>query len=161
MRDAGGLYGLGGPKRDPHFQSAWRENRVLTVLQNPSAQARDFGVVGFRKANNAAYLLFPKPLTEFEGRKIVGIAYDAVYTPPRGPVVKASSASRKTVGNAGPGTKSFSVTIQVTAQWEYSETVNTTSSAAARKEALKAAKSRDLDLSSAEVTRAVIGIKSL
>ena len=148
------------PKRDPHFQSAWRENRVLSVQQN-SGNAKDFGVVGFHKDNNVAYLLFPKPLTEFEGRKVVGIAYDAVHTPPRGPVVKPSAGKKKSHQRPSPGTKSFSVTICVTAQIEYSETVNATSSAAARQAAIKAAESRDVDWSSAEVTRTIVGIKSL
>jgi len=149
------------PKRDPHFQSAWRENRVLTVQQSPTGQTKDFGVVGFHKERNAAYLLFPKPLTEFEGRKVVGIAYDAVYTPPRGPVVKPSAGRKKPPAPPGPGTKTFSVTVRITAQVEYTETVNATSSAAARQEALKAAQSRNLDLSSTEITRTVVGIKSL
>ena len=149
------------PKRDPHFQSAWRENRVLSVQQNTSGNAKDFGVVGFHKDNNVAYLLFPKPLTEFEGRKVIGIAYDAVHTPPRGPVVKPSAGKRKAHARPSPGTKSFSVTICVTAQLEHTETVNATSSAAARQEALKAAQSRDVDWSSAEVTRTIVGIKSL
>ena len=150
------------PKRDQRFQMAWRENRVLTIQQNPAGQTKDFGVVGFHKDGNVAYLLFPKPLTEFEGRRIVGIAYDAVHTPPRGPVVKPSAAKKKKSSpHPTPGTKSFSVTICVTAQLEYTETVNATSSSAAKAEAVKAAESRDLDLSSAEITRTVVGIESL
>jgi hypothetical protein len=149
------------PKRDSRFQSAWRENRVLTVQQDPTGDTRDFGVVGFHKDKHAAYLLFPKPLDEFEGRKIVGIAYDAVHTPPRGPVVKPSAAKKKPAAPPVPGTKSFSVTVCVTAKTEYTETVNATSSDAARKEALKAAELRDVDWSSAEVTRTVVRIKSL
>jgi|SRR6267142_1814614 len=149
------------PKRDQRFQAAWRENRVLTIQQNAAGQTKDFGVVGFHKDGNVAYLLFPKPLTEFEGRKIVGIAYDAVHTPPRGPVVKLSAAKKKPLPHPSPGTKSFSVTICVTAQLEYTETVNATSSSAAKAEALKAAESRELDLSSAEISRSVVGVKSL
>jgi len=53
------------------------------------------------------------------------------------------------------------VTVCVTAQLEYTETADATSSAAAKKEALKVGESRDLDLSSAEITRTVVGIKSL
>ena len=64
------------PKRDSRFQAAWRENRVLTIHQNPTGHTKDFGVVGFHNEANVGYLLFPKPLTEFEGRKIVGIAYE-------------------------------------------------------------------------------------
>lgn len=149
------------PKRDQRFQVAWRENRVLTIQQNPAGQTKDFGIVGFHKDGNVSYLLFPKPLTEFEGRKIVGIAYDAIHTPPRGPVVKPSASKKKvTPPRPNPGTKSFNVRICVTAQFEYTEMVNATSSAAAKKEALKAAESRELDLSSAEITRTVVGIES-
>lgn len=148
------------PKRDPRFQSAWRENRVLTIHQAPGGHTKDFGIVGFRSEPNASFLLFPKPLTEFSGRKIVGIAYEAVHTPPRGPVVKSSAAKGKWKPAPRPGTRSFSVTICVTAQLEYSENVHATSSGAAKKEALKAAESRELDWSNAEVTHTVVGIKS-
>ena len=149
------------PKRDSRFQAAWRENRVLTIHQNPTGHTKDFGVVGFHNEPNVGYLLFPKPLTEFEGRKIVGIAYDAVHTPPRGPVVKPSATKKKLVLHPGPGTKSFSVTVCVTAKMEYTETVNATSSAAAKEAALKAAESRELDISSAAITRSVVQVKSL
>ena len=149
------------PKRDRRFQAAWRENRVLTIQQNATGQTKDFGLVGFHKEANVTYLLFPKPLTEFEGRKIVGIAYEAVHTPPRGPVVKPSATKKKPLPHPSPGTKRFSVTICVTAQLEFTETVNATSSSAAKAEALKAAESRELDLSSAEISRSVVGVKSL
>jgi hypothetical protein len=75
--------------------------------------------------------------------------------------VKASAAKKKPSPRPSPGTKAFSVTICATAQLEYTEIVNATSSAAAKAEALKAAESRDLDLASAEITRTVVGIKSL
>ncbi|HKQ37173.1 MAG TPA: hypothetical protein VJ063_03780 [Verrucomicrobiae bacterium] len=147
------------PKRDPHFQAAWRENRVLTIQQN--AAGKDFGVVGFQREQNVSYLLFPKPLTEFEGRKVVGIAYDVVHTPPRGPVVKPSVAKKKVRTRPSPGTRSFHVTVCVTAKVESIETVHATSSEAAKKQALKAAASRDLDWKSGEITREVVGIKSV
>jgi hypothetical protein len=139
---------------------AWRENRVLTIRQAPGGHTKDFGVVGFRSEHNASYLLFPKPLTEFEGRKIVGIAYEAVHTPPRGPVVKPSAAKRKSAYRP-PGTRTFSVTVCLTAQVEYTEAVNATSSEAAKKEALREAQAREVDWSSVEVTRTVVGVKSL
>lgn len=149
------------PKRDRHFQTAWRENRVLTIQQNSAGDAKDFGIVGFRREPNVSYLLFPKPLTEFEGRKVVGIAYDAVHTPPRGPVVKPSAARKKSRPRPSPGTRSFVVTVCVRAKIEYTESVNATSSEAAKKEALKASESHELDWSSADVTREVVGIKSV
>ena len=149
------------PKRDPRFQAAWRENRVLTVHQNVASHGKDFGVVGFHREHNAAYLLFPKPLKEFEGRKIVGIAYDAVLTPPRGPVVKPSAAKKKPHSRRSPGTRSFDVSVCVTATIEVIETVHATSSEAAKREALKAVESRDFDWSSAKVTQSVTGIKSV
>lgn len=149
------------PKRDPHFQAAWRENRVLTIQQNIAGHGKDFGMVGFRREPNVSYLLFPKPLTGFEGRKVVGIAYDAVHTPPRGPVVKPSAARKKSQSRPSPGTRSFRVTVCASAKIEYTEHVNATSSEAAKKEALKGAKSPHLDWSAAQVTREVIGIKSV
>ena len=64
------------PKTDRHFQSFIKNNRVMTILQSESGT--DFGIVGFRDAKGARYLIFPKSLKRFIDRRVVGINWDTV-----------------------------------------------------------------------------------
>ena len=64
------------PKTDRHFQSFIKNSRVMTILQSESGT--DFGIVGFRDAKGARYLIFPKSLKRFIDRRVVGINWDTV-----------------------------------------------------------------------------------
>src|SRR5947208_569040 len=63
------------PKHDPRISRAIRENRVLTVHQEPTSKKKDFGKIGFHKIPFAAYFVFPKPLKEDKTARVVGINY--------------------------------------------------------------------------------------
>src|SRR5213080_50404 len=63
------------PKHDPRISRAIRENRVLTVHQEPTSKKKDFGEIGFHKIPFAAYFVFPKPLKEDKTIRVVGINY--------------------------------------------------------------------------------------
>src|SRR5205085_6078941 len=43
---------------------------------------KDFGLVGFEENRHTTYLVFKKPLTEFQGARIIGINYDALRDSP-------------------------------------------------------------------------------
>ena len=64
------------PASDRHFQSALNNHRVMTIQQTESGT--EFGIVGFKQAMNASYLLFPKSLKRFENQRIVGVKWDLV-----------------------------------------------------------------------------------
>ena len=64
------------PKKDRHFQSLLKNNRVMTI--RPSEAGTDFGVIGFEKGNGARYLAFPKSLKRLEGQRIVSIDWTSV-----------------------------------------------------------------------------------
>jgi len=70
------------PEKDKGFQRAARENRVLTVKQEPVGSRKDFAVVGFYREKNVSYWIFPKPLDAFRGKRIIGIDYSLVKAPP-------------------------------------------------------------------------------
>ena len=79
------------PARDPKFQRAVRENRLMTVTLPTVGTKKDFGVVGFEREKNAAFLIFPKSLKKFAGKRIVGIKYDLLAAAkPEGKPVKAA-----------------------------------------------------------------------
>ena len=64
------------PKTDRHLQSLLKNNRVMTILRSESGS--DFGLVGFREAKGARYLVFPKSLKRFIDRRVVGIKWELV-----------------------------------------------------------------------------------
>ena len=64
------------PKRDRGFMKAVRENRVVTLIQQPFIKKKDFGEIGFHEDPRAAYLIFPKPLHKGEASHVVGIKYE-------------------------------------------------------------------------------------
>lgn len=64
------------PAKDAAFQRALKAHRVLTVHQENVGTKKDYGVVGFHEEPHAQFLVFPKSLREFEGRRVVGVKYE-------------------------------------------------------------------------------------
>jgi hypothetical protein len=107
------------PKRDPSFQKAIKQNRVLTVKQETVGNKKDVGAIGFRREQNVSYLIFPKSLPKTDSR-IVGIKYGLLENPkPKDPVSKGSSV-RKNIGKVRTPEKEFSAILRRTAYWETS-----------------------------------------
>ena len=64
------------PAADRHLQSQIKNNRVMTIQRSESGTP--FGIVGFKQASGATYLVFPKSVKRFENRRVVGINWDLV-----------------------------------------------------------------------------------
>ena len=62
------------PSADRHLQSQIKHNRVMTIQRSESGT--EFGIVGFKQAQRARYLIFPKSLKRFENKRVVGINWD-------------------------------------------------------------------------------------
>src|SRR5215210_7440874 len=69
---------LSDPKHDANFMRAVREVRVLSLKQEPTGTKKDFGTVGYLPERFVSYLIFPKSLKSFEGRRVIGIKYDTL-----------------------------------------------------------------------------------
>jgi hypothetical protein len=69
------------PRKDREFQKALREERVMTVLQEPASNKADVALVGYLKKEHALYMVFPKSLEKFKDRRIVGLNYDLLAEP--------------------------------------------------------------------------------
>src|SRR5437867_3612078 len=69
---------FGDPEKDKSFMRAVKEQRVVTIKQEPTSKHKDFGVVGFLKEKYVTYLIFPKTLREFSGQRVIGINYDVL-----------------------------------------------------------------------------------
>jgi hypothetical protein len=64
------------PSADRHLQAQIKKTRVMTILKSESGT--DFGIVGFKETREARYLIFPKSLTRFVERRIIGIDWGLV-----------------------------------------------------------------------------------
>lgn len=87
------------PKDDPELQRAIKAERVLTVHQANVGQSKDYGTVGYEADQQAQFLIFPKSLKLFRDRRVVGINYDKVETPP---IQRAKPKEKKTTKHAAP-----------------------------------------------------------
>jgi len=82
------------PKKSRLLNKATRENRVLTIIQEPTSKRKDFGMIGFLQEPNAMYLLFPRAVPREQGR-VIGLNYALIDEPPvRNPVDPTESAQR-------------------------------------------------------------------
>ena len=59
------------PSADRHLSVQIKRNRVMTILKSESGT--DFGIVGLKESKEARYLIFPKSLTRFADKRIIGI----------------------------------------------------------------------------------------
>jgi len=58
------------PSADRHLRAQIKKNRVMTILKSESGT--DFGIVGLKESKEARYLIFPKSLAPFAGKRIIG-----------------------------------------------------------------------------------------
>ena len=66
------------PERIPWLTAAIKQNRVLTVIQEPSKT--DYGMIGFELRPGALHLIFPRALPR-ENAKVIGMNYQLVEEP--------------------------------------------------------------------------------
>lgn len=81
------------PAKDPELQRALKQHRLVTLHQRARGP-RDFGVVGLEAGRDAQFLVFPKSLRAFAGRKVIGIKYEMLQDPP-GEKPSSSAAREK------------------------------------------------------------------
>jgi hypothetical protein len=89
------------PEKDHDFQSAIKAHRVMTVHQANTGTASDFGEIGFVKDVQGSFLLFPKSLKRYEGRRVVGVKYELLKeTPSEAPAPKPTKRESKPTKSA-------------------------------------------------------------
>lgn len=67
------------PEEHPIMRKAIRDNRVLTVIQEPTRHKTDFGLIGFQEHQFALYFVFPKRLPKAAAdTTVIGIHYDLI-----------------------------------------------------------------------------------
>ena len=63
------------PDKNPRLRQALKQDRVMTIKQHTVGTKKDFGIVGFDTSSPALFLIFPKSLKRFFGKKIIGLNY--------------------------------------------------------------------------------------
>lgn len=173
------------PKRDREFQKAVKENRVLTIVQQPTAKKKEFGEIGFHEQRYATYLVFPKRLPAEADAKVIGIDYalighpevhDAIDSSKIHPTKSAKAMTVKAAAVAAarkpvleePKAKApkrkplerFEVLIRRTAILETTVVLEAKSKSQAKENAIASAKSERFDVSKAVVRTEAVTVKS-
>lgn len=105
------------PAKDPEFQKALRQGRILTVDRVTVGTKKDSGEVGYAARENAGYLIFPRSIKAYAGKKVIGLNYELLEKPkaPARPPRKEPAQSKTTAPSpktadrpaAGPKTEKF------------------------------------------------------
>jgi hypothetical protein len=140
---------LADPKQDRNFIQAIKEQRVLSLKQQPTGTKKDFGTVGFLPEKHVSYLIFPKPLTAFAERRIIGIKYDTLQqanvSTPRARVLTRGRITRPRPPSPKPKPrpKRFRATVRLTSTKEVTVIVEGFSQDEARRKAEKIAREKN------------------
>ena len=86
------------PENDPELKRAQKADRVMTIAPGAGGSKADVGIVGFETEPGSQFLIFPKSLKRFAGRRVVGVKFDLVEQPPL-----ASSAELKAASHSKRG----------------------------------------------------------
>jgi hypothetical protein len=152
------------PQDDKAFMRAVKEGRVMTVNRENVGTKKDFGLIGFHKRPTGLYLVFPRPLKEFAGKRIVGIDYDLIRQPEvKDPFVpEPRSAPKERKGKAKKKQPKslplFTASIRFVATSETEIVVEAANAKSARKK-IEEQSSEPLDWSKADVKRTITGLR--
>ena len=81
VRRARDVFGLDGSGEGSNVPSARESAAGNEVAQEAVGTKRDRSEVGFQSGPGVQFLVFPKSLTPFAGRTVVGIKYDLISSP--------------------------------------------------------------------------------
>ncbi len=162
------------PARDPELSRAIKQNRVLSIMQQPSSR-RDFGLLGFHREPHTTYLIFPRPLPKEPEARVIGINYQLIEEPETEHPVKleriAGSHAKKKRSDVSPEgvtrraeaplpkpppERSFTVTVRRTATAETQVTVAATDPDSAKAKALGKVQRQRFPLKDAELQEEIV-----
>lgn len=155
------------PKHDRRFMQAVKQNRVLTIVQEPTSKRTDFGEIGFHQGRHASYFVFPKSLPANQG-KVVGIKYDLVEEDQPGDILSAEQLKTSTKSSRGkkaraakpePALLEFNVLVRRVASLETTVSVRARTKTEAREQAVATIKEQDFDLSHAKIEDEIVTVK--
>lgn len=133
---------------------AVKDNRVLTIRQEPTSKKKDAGQIGFYETPHASYLIFPEPLPKNKEAKVIGVKYELIAAAPVKDPVRPTETKKplkpnKSVKPAKPAQQTFSVTIRRVATVEAQISIEAKTKAEAEKKALHHVEAEPFPLSEA------------
>ncbi|MFN7141444.1 MAG: hypothetical protein ACK4UN_19115 [Limisphaerales bacterium] len=144
------------PKSDPDFAKAIRQNRILTVKQEPVGNKKDFGILGFQEEKNVSYFIFPDPLPKTDAERVVGINYDLIDQPRvENPFTTTPPEKKPHRKPKRPSEKEFTAVVRRTAVWETTVKVKANDKTDARAKAADAAEKLELRVTEAVLSNQV------
>lgn len=149
------------PKENRSFMKAVKENRVLTLIQEPTSKKKDFGRIGFHQEPYASYLIFPRPLPTGTKPRVIGIKYDLVEQPRVSDPVDLSSqpSTRRSAAKPPKASRQFTVLLRRQAVIETTLSIEgALSEAQARKRAARTIAAEPFDLSRAVFRNEVLDV---
>lgn len=148
------------PEKNPALTKAIKQNRVLTLIQEPGK--RDYGLLGFKLRQGALYLVFPRPLPREQNARVIGINFQLVEEPV---VTEAERAKERKPSHEREApkpvlrratTQKFTVNVRRTATLESEFSVDARDKEAAKRQAVEAARKAPFELSDAKVRVEVV-----
>jgi hypothetical protein len=148
------------PERNRPFMKAVKENRVLTVVQEPASTRKDFGRIGFHQNAHASYLVFPRSLPSDRDSRVIGIKYDLVRQAiPRDPVSPKERPAPGSRAQRKSQARDFDVVIRRTAVLETSVRVSGRTESQARRDAVASARRLPFDIAKAVLREDVMSVQ--
>ena len=146
------------PTKDRALMEATKENRVLTIHQEPTHKKADVAQIGFYKGPHSSYLIFPKPLPENKEARVVGLNYELISEPAvRDPLKVQSPSPRKSAELSR--VKKFSITIRRVATIEKQLLVVAKNKKDAEREALRQIDREPFEMSEAVSKTEIRGVE--
>lgn len=148
------------PRRNTQFMRAVKQNRVLTVIQEPGSKRKDFAEIGFRRVRHAAYLVFPKRLPAEPKARVIGIKYDLVDEPVPNDPVRVDSlpekSARHRIKENEPAEQTFDILVRRMAVIETMIRSKGKDETQARERAIVQAKRETFDMTKAVIRNEII-----
>jgi len=147
----------GDPKKDRFLQKSIRENRLLTIVQEPTSTRKPSGQIGYHQHEHAMFLVFPRRLPGDVQSRVIGINFDLLDEPVAvRPVSKRKAPPAKTAGPKAALLKAFTVTVLRTTATERKVTVTASNQKTAKREALEKVQAEPLEIDPAAVRNKVL-----
>lgn len=152
----------GDPVKDRSFQKTIRQNRLLTIVHEPTSTRKPFGQIGYHPKGSATYLVFPRPLPKAPRSRVVGINFDLLDEPfvrPSATRPKASSVKRSNSKTSSP--KSFAVRLRRSAITEQTISVIAPNQKAAKHQAMEHIRDDPPEITPAEVRTEILKVEPI
>ena len=144
-------------KKDKGLAKAIKENRVLTVTQEPTSKRKDFGRIGFHEEPHSAYLAFPRALPRETEARVIGINYQLVEEPEVSDQAgKVSAKAKPKPVKTKPVEKKFHVRVRRMATVERNFQVPAEDRAAAERKAVELARAEPFEVTKARMNEEIV-----